>query len=151
MDLILWRHADAHDARLGETDAQRALTPLGLQQAQAMGAWLQGVLPAHTRVLVSPALRTQQTAQALGRPFETVDALASGASMQSLLAAAAWPSGGGTVLVVGHQPTLGLVAASLLSGHRQHWVVHKASVWWLRAEPYRPHATLVAMRAPEHA
>jgi phosphohistidine phosphatase len=37
------------------------------------------------------------------------------------------------VLVIGHQPTLGLVAAQLLSGTAQPWAVKKGAVWWLRS------------------
>jgi phosphohistidine phosphatase len=35
--------------------------------------------------------------------------------------------------MVGHQPTLGLLAAYLLSGPALPWTVRKAGVWWLRA------------------
>ncbi|HCL86559.1 MAG TPA: histidine phosphatase family protein, partial [Comamonadaceae bacterium] len=40
MDLILWRHAEAIEARDGEDDLQRALTPRGEKQAARMAAWL---------------------------------------------------------------------------------------------------------------
>ena len=69
MDLILWRHAEAED---GTADAGRKLTDKGLKQAQQMAAWLAPRLPQNTRILVSPATRTQQTAAALDREFETV-------------------------------------------------------------------------------
>ena len=37
------------------------------------------------------------------------------------------------VLVIGHQPTLGLVASTLLSGGiAQPWSIRKGGVWWLR-------------------
>jgi phosphohistidine phosphatase len=36
------------------------------------------------------------------------------------------------VLVVGHQPTLGLAAAYLLSGQAQPWTLRKGAAWWLR-------------------
>jgi phosphohistidine phosphatase len=150
MDLLLWRHADAFDARPGEEDLQRRLTPEGERQAERIGRWLAGVLPADARILVSPARRTQQTAAALGRAFETVAAIASGASPAAVLQAAGWPRATKPVLVVGHQPTLGLVAATLMCGTAQHWPVARASVWWLRAEP-DGRARLVAMRSPEHA
>lgn len=144
MDLLLWRHADAFDARPGQDDLDRALTPKGEQQAARVGAWLREVLPAHARVLVSPARRTQQTAQALGRSFDTVPAVVSGASARAVLEAAGWPRAGGTVLVVGHQPTIGLVVSRLLCGVEQYWHVPKASAWWLRAESDE-HASLMAM------
>ena len=149
MDLLLWRHADAFDARAGEDDLQRALSPKGLEQAARMARWLQRVLPDDTRIIASPALRTQQTAQALGRPVETVPALVSGAAVPAVLQAAQWPQARRTVLVVGHQPTMGLVAAWLMSGQPQYWWVQKAAVWWLRSERDE-RATLLAMRTPEH-
>ncbi len=151
MDLILWRHADAFEARYGEADAERTLTPKGEEQAALMGRWLHSVLPADTRILVSPAKRTQQTAAALGRDFETVSALSSGASVRTVLEKAGWPRSKQPVLIVGHQPTVGLVAARLMCGFEQYWSVQKAGVWWLRGERDDGQATLVTMRVPELA
>ena len=116
MDLILWRHAEAEP---GEPDLGRRLTSKGLKQAERVAAWLETRLPDTTRILVSPADRTQQTALALGRKFRTVDEIAPGASVASLLAAAGWPDAREAVLVVGHQPTLGQVAATLLPATRR--------------------------------
>ena len=90
MDLILWRHADARDAE-GESveeDLDRPLTPRGEKQARRMAEWLNRFLPDSSRILVSPALRARQTAQALGRKLRIVDALAPGASHNQALAAA---------------------------------------------------------------
>ena len=96
-----------------------------------MAAWLAQHLPEHCRILASPARRTQQTASALGRKFETIDAIAPGASVGDLLHAARWPASRDAVLVVGHQPTLGLVASQLLSGDEAFWSIRKGAVWWL--------------------
>ncbi|OFZ69159.1 MAG: phosphohistidine phosphatase SixA [Betaproteobacteria bacterium RBG_16_58_11] len=128
MDLILWRHAEAED---GMPDAGRKLTEKGLKQAQQMAAWLKPRLPQNTRILVSPATRTQQTAAALGMEFETVKEVGTAANTVSLLAKAGWPDTHGAVLVVGHQPTLGQVAAFLLSGAEQDWSIKKGAVWWI--------------------
>jgi phosphohistidine phosphatase len=128
VDLILWRHAEAEP---GEPDLGRRLTSKGLKQAERIAAWLEPRLPDTTRILVSPAARAQQTALALGRKFKTVDEIAPGASAASLLAAAAWPDAREPVLVVGHQPTLGEVAAMLLAGDGGSWSVKKGAVWWL--------------------
>ena len=91
MDLILWRHAEAQLLREGRTDLERALTPKGERQAQRMAEWLNQRLAESTRVLVSPAVRTQQTAAALGRPFKTVATLAPDGTVGGLLKAARWP------------------------------------------------------------
>lgn len=136
MDLILWRHAEAQMLRPGkdtpEDDLQRALTAKGERQAVRMAEWLNQRLVQSTRVLASPALRTQQTASALGRPSKTVAALAPGAEVEAVLQAARWPDSGEPVLVVGHQPTLGMVAAQLLAGQALPWAIKKGAVWWLR-------------------
>ena len=132
MDLILWRHAEALDAQDPKGDLDRALTPKGERQAQRVAAWLNRQLPSSTRVLVSPAPRAQQTAAALGRKFKTAQALAPNADVAALLHAVRWPGARDPVLAVGHQPTLGLAAAYLLTGQPQAWAVRKGAVWWLR-------------------
>ena len=128
MDLILWRHAEAEP---GEPDLGRRLTSKGRKQAERMAAWLEHRLPETTRILVSPAERTQQTALALGRRYRTSREVAPGASAASILAAAGWPDAREPVLVVGHQPTLGEVAAFLLAGEEAGWSIRKGAVWWL--------------------
>ena len=131
--LILWRHAEAEDAVPGRiADANRALTPHGHKQAARMARWLQERLPEDYRVLVSPATRTLQTAAALDRQFETVDAVGLAATPRSLLAAAGWPQAPGITIVIGHQPTLGQVVARLLSGNdNTDWSLKKGSIVWI--------------------
>lgn len=128
MDLILWRHAEAQET---QPDVSRALTEKGHKQARQMAAWLQERLPAQTRVLVSPATRTQETALALGRTVETSKAVGLAATPFSILSAAGWPDAQGAVLVVGHQPTLGQLAAYLICGEVGDWSVKKGAIWWL--------------------
>jgi phosphohistidine phosphatase len=132
MDLMLWRHAEAHAAREGQADLDRSLTSKGERQARRMADWLNVRLPDSTRILVSPARRCQQTAEALNRPFRTVADLAPDLGVDALLKAARWPQAEQPVLVVGHQPTLGLAAATLLTGMPLPWSVKKGAVWWLR-------------------
>ena len=132
MDLILWRHADAFELKEGDSDLDRTLTPKGERQAQRMAQWLNQRLAHSTRILASPAIRSQQTAKTLGRKFRTLEELAPEGDGEALLKACRWPDAIEPVLVVGHQPTLGLVAAYLLSGHPQPWAIKKAAVWWLR-------------------
>lgn len=131
MDLLLWRHAEAED---GPVDLKRRLTPRGEKQAAAMAKWIKAHAPKGLRVLASPAVRTQQTATALEMPFETLNALRPSANVADVLAACGWPDGGtygNAVLVVGHQPTLGRIAALLLGGHEAEWSIKKGAVWWL--------------------
>lgn len=156
MDLILWRHADALDARELQDDLERALTAKGERQAQRTARWLNHVLPSTTKVLVSPARRAQQTAKALDRRFKTVDALRPDGSVSELLEAARWPLSRKPVLVVGHQPTLGQVAAHLVGGaaaeQAASWRIKKGGVWWLRStegDDGTLQVTVVTVRTPE--
>jgi len=143
MDLILWRHAEAVVEREGLDDLDRALTSKGERQAQRMAEWLNHRLAHSTRIIASPARRCQQTVKALGRAFKTLDALAPGGNGDALLKAARWPDASEPVLVVGHQPTLGLVAAQLLTGQPLPWAIKKGAVWWLRDRDREGAATIV--------
>ena len=151
MDLILWRHAEAVPEREGLDDLQRPLTPKGERQAQRMAEWLNHRLAHSTRIIVSPAVRTQQTAKALDRSFKTVKAIAPDASATAVLAAARWPESSEPVLVVGHQPTLGQVAALLLGEVGQSWVIKKGAVWWLRSRERETGSQVVlqAVQSPD--
>ena len=151
MDLILWRHAEAFELPEGADDLDRALTAKGERQAHRMADWLNRRLAHTTRVLVSPARRAQQTAKALDRPFKTLPALAPDGSGEALLLAARWPDGPEPVLVIGHQPTLGRVAAHLLADVPQAWAIKKGAVWWLRNRDREGLAQVVlqAMQAPD--
>ncbi|MCX7893986.1 MAG: histidine phosphatase family protein [Burkholderiales bacterium] len=130
MDLVLWRHAEAED---GFPDSGRRLTKRGRRQAKKMAEWLDARLPDKAKLVVSPAARARETAEALGRKFSSNPAVDVGASPDDLLAAAGWPHRGGTVVVVGHQPTLGEVAARLLAGTESEWSIRKGAVWWFSA------------------
>jgi phosphohistidine phosphatase len=163
MDLILWRHADAEDLPEGGRDLDRGLTPKGEKQARRVAEWLNRFLPEGTRVLASPALRAKQTVAPLERRVKTLEALAPEATVESLLAAVRWPEAREPVLVVGHQPTLGLAAAYLMIGPQlaglagpsqdllRPWSIKKGSVWWLRYRPRedRGEVVLVAVRSAD--
>ena len=129
MELILWRHAEAED---GFPDGARQLTGKGLDQAKRMADWLKPKLPENTRIIVSPARRTQQTAMALRSDFVTENAIGPGASAHAVLAAAGWPVADDTVVIVGHQPTLGEIASYLIPVIPAGLRVKKGSAWWIR-------------------
>ncbi|MCX7173524.1 MAG: histidine phosphatase family protein [Proteobacteria bacterium] len=103
-------------------------------QARRIADWLRERRPQELRILVSPAERCQQTARALALPFEVETELGIGADAADILTAAGWPEGnaksGCAVLLVGHQPTLGRLAAFLLSGEDADWNIKKGALWW---------------------
>lgn len=148
MELILWRHAEAVD---GQPDLARELTPKGVKQAKAIAQWLKSRLPRQTRIIVSPAERTQQTAAALTSEFEIDRQLAPGAPPTAVLAAAGWPDHRGAVVVVGHQPTLGMAAALLIAGEPMPWSMKKGAIWWLSRRVRGEHAQVVlrAVMSPD--
>ncbi|WP_250499718.1 histidine phosphatase family protein [Caballeronia sp. GAWG1-5s-s] len=131
MNLILWRHAEAEDQ--ASSDLARQLTSRGRKQAQGMAKWLRARIDDDALFLASPATRTIQTAEAFGDRYRVVDDLAPGKTAQHVLDAAGWPDGvGQTVVVIGHQPTLGRVAALLLTGHEADWSIKKSGIWWFQ-------------------
>lgn len=143
MDLLLWRHAEAHD---GSPDASRTLTKRGRRQAEQVAGWLKDHLPKDAQILVSSAVRAQQTAEALHRPFTICQDIDPDADTVHALAAAGWPDGTRrTVLLVGHQPVLGRIAALLLCGAEADWSIRKGALWWLSSR-VRADETQIVLR-----
>jgi phosphohistidine phosphatase len=158
VDLILWRHADAQEAGpVTDTadslrlDLARSLTGRGQKHAARMAAWLEHQLADNTRILVSPALRCEQTALNLGRKFRVCEQVGPDRSPQELLEAVQWPNSKTAVLVVGHQPTLGRVAARLLGLPQTDLSMRKGGVWWLRSRERdeRLQTVLLAVQSPD--
>ena len=123
MELILWRHADAED---GAPDLARKLTTKGRRDAERVGAWLRKRLPRDFHLVASPAVRAQQTAEALGAKIETDKRLAPGASVADIVKAAQRE---GVVVIVGHQPDLGEAIAHFLGASDVR--LQKGALWWL--------------------
>lgn len=128
MELILWRHADAEDAG-PKGDAARELTKKGHRQAERMAQWLRPRLQGRWLVLCSPAARAVQTVTPLDMDYEVRPGVGTAASAREVLREAGWPDGE-RVIVVGHQPTLGEVAAHLLGGAQGDVAVRKGAIWW---------------------
>lgn len=111
--IYLCRHAQA---RAGEPDEMRELTPEGLEQATALGDRL-AALPVPPRLVVtSPLIRARQTgaaiAEAVGVTARVEEALAPGATAEALIEALAGEAG--PVATVGHQPDCSEIALALL-------------------------------------
>ena len=129
----------------------RTLTSRGDKQAARMAKWLDRQIPDTARILVSPARRSEQTAQALGRKFKVKAELGPGCTVAQLLELVQWPDAKGTVLVVGHQPTLGQTISQLMGLSVNECAVKKGAVWWLRNRERAEHAqtVVVTVQSPE--
>lgn len=118
--LVVVRHAKAEP--FGTSDSERELAPRGVADAAAAGAWLaeQGV--SADAALVSAATRTRQTwdvmAKAAGWTAEaTFDRALYGADEDGVLDLVAMTDEGvGTLVVIGHNPTVGMLAQLLDDG-----------------------------------
>lgn len=119
-ELILLRHAHAEALATGQTDAERPLSQEGRKEAAAAARWLkeQGLVP--DRVLVSPARRTRETAEAvlaaLGPLELREDPGIYEASPGELAALADQHREVPRLLLVGHNPGLEQLAALMHSG-----------------------------------
>lgn len=155
MNLILWRHAEAEDH--AANDLARQLTTKGRKEAQQTAKWLRTRLPDDAVILASPAARTIQTAEALTDQYRVVRELAPGASAAQVLTVAGWPRGvAPTIVVVGHQPTLGEIASQLLNGDATRSLPLKkgALLWFSSRERHddqrgSPTAVLLAAMSPD--
>lgn len=144
MELILWRHAEAED---GSDDLGRALTRKGQMQAREMATWLRPRLPNDYRLLASEAVRSQQTAAFLSKRLEIIPSFNPGAEPEAVLASLGLPEGNdnkNTVVLVGHQPYIGRVAALLLAGNDLDWSMKKGALWWIDLRPNAGDAELTA-------
>jgi phosphohistidine phosphatase len=123
--LILLRHAKAIPAAIGESDHERALAPEGERASQLIGQAMRKAGLTPDVVLVSSALRTQQTLEILEasamwdeRPnIDTLPALYMAAPGQIRDLLRALPETVRSALVVGHNPGLQDLAQSIAAGN----------------------------------
>jgi len=113
--LYLVRHAEA---AAGEPDELRPLTASGRQQARELGARLAAQGAVGAAVLTSPLLRARETGEEVARALDTEprpdERLAPGATAAGVREAVAEHAG--PVVVIGHQPDCGRIAAELTGG-----------------------------------
>jgi phosphohistidine phosphatase len=118
--LLLVRHAIAQDrdeaAAQGIADPQRPLTDKGAAKMHRISRALHQLLPAPTRLLCSPTLRTRQTAAILSEQWSCAtiasDTLAPGGDAMALLDQL--NEDPGPIVLVGHEPDLSELMGLLL-------------------------------------
>lgn len=111
------RHAEAHAASATVKDFDRALSEKGFMQAKKAGSILKQIINLPMVVVCSPALRTQQTLGALHLAnrlkTEFVEKLYYGNVTDYLSIIASHTETDFPVLVIGHNPTISSVIATL--------------------------------------
>lgn len=125
MRVILFRHGPAGDPDPSQwpNDADRPLTPKGIERTRQAARGLARIVGDVTIVLTSPYLRAHQTARLIGEAFgveriETLDALSSGSPARGVLEALARREATETLVLVGHEPDLGLLAGMMTGAGR---------------------------------
>lgn len=135
-NLIIWRHAEAEAQSESGHDRDRVLTKRGRKDAGRIAKWLYKHLPEHTELLCSPARRCMQTADALHdlnqMEIKIADCLSLDSHVGRIMQEVDNQDDTQTIILVGHQPNLGLFIAKLLGLHQSACVVKKGAVWWLK-------------------
>jgi len=133
MDLLVIRHAKAEDHGHPAGDAARALVAKGRKQAERLGEFLRRVDIVPEITLTSPLVRARQTAEILctaaGAPEPVVQPwLACGLHPDTARHELAGFLTFSRVAIVGHEPDLSQLIASLLGTGAGTIQVKKASI-----------------------
>lgn len=124
MELWLLRHAAAEDRAASGLDEDRELTPEGAKRARAVARGLALLEPRIDLVLTSPYRRARQTADpvveafGLEKCFRESAALEPSADPEEILKEVEGEEGREGILLVGHQPHLGVLLGWLVAGGR---------------------------------
>jgi phosphohistidine phosphatase len=123
--VVLLRHAVAQDrieaAERGLSDAQRELTPKGRSKMRQTARGLKRIIPELNLIVTSPLPRAMQTAVIVADEYrggvtpEQHASLAPGAGADAVIDFLNNRPRALTVLCVGHEPDLSLLASTLLS------------------------------------
>lgn len=141
MELYLIRHGIAAERSEYANDEDRPLTENGQKKTKKVAKRLDELGIEFERILTSPLVRAQQTAEilkavGLSAKVETFDALAPDGALQAWVE---WweqwrtENGTGSIALVGHQPDLGNWAETLAWGSAgEKLVVKKAGIIGVR-------------------
>jgi phosphohistidine phosphatase len=119
--LYLLRHAQSADKQIGQTDKERALTPIGLMEARAVGIFFKEKSLIPELIITSSALRAKTTSQTVAKILNydvekivTEDCLyeATISTFSQILSKLDYQIK--NVLLVGHNPVLTFFADSII-------------------------------------
>jgi phosphohistidine phosphatase len=159
MRLYIVRHAIASPhGTPGVKDDDRALTKEGIQKMREIAAGLRASGCVPEALLSSPLLRARQTAELLleiygkGIEFKTTPSLAPSGNREDLYREIAlYGKKLNSLMIVGHQPSLGEIAGEIAWGSPDHYVeLKKGGTCAIDLESVRgtPKGKLVALLTP---
>jgi phosphohistidine phosphatase len=159
MRLYIVRHAIASPhGTSGVKDDDRALTKEGIQKMREIAVGLRSLNCVPEALLSSPLLRARQTADLLleifgkGIEFKTTASLAPSGSRQDLYREISlYSKKVSSLMIVGHQPSLGQIAGEIAWGFPDHHVeLKKGGACTIDLESVRgtPKGKLVALLTP---
>jgi len=117
MKIIIARHGSAEDKSASDQDADRNLVKEGREQAQLIGEVLAATLEKVDAIWTSPFARAKQTAEIAGKPLKLKPVLEENLAIGGDIEQLCWKmqrEAMSTIMLVGHQPDLGRLAARLL-------------------------------------
>lgn len=118
MKLLILRHGEAEEPAIGVEDSVRSLTKQGREKMALAAKGIKVLADDIDCILSSPLVRAQETAAIVARQYqldpERCEALAPGQPLTKLLYRLSACAKGSTVLLVGHEPDLTALIASLL-------------------------------------
>jgi len=141
MRLILFRHGSAgrRDPKRWPDDRVRPLTSVGAQLVRAAAEGLARIEPDIEQVVSSPFARARQTARVLADvigtgEIEEMEALRPEGSVSDLLGPLSTRVSDRSLVLVGHEPDLGILAGLLLFGSPGALPLKKAGACSIRFE-----------------
>lgn len=151
MLLYFLRHADAEDA--GASDFERELTSKGREQSEKMGRFCAGLKSRPELILVSPVLRAEQTAACVAAQLDGVESivcpwLACGMEPATCVSELAAYKQFTSVLLVGHEPDIGLAIAYFMGISALNLRIRKASLTALESGTLQPGSAQLQFMLP---
>lgn len=139
VEIFLVRHGIAEDPRVGQHDSERPLTSEGRDKAARVAKALRKEIGAVPFIVHSPYLRAKETAEIFHRHFPEAE-MKMGQGLrphdppEQGLASVLEIAGKKSVMVVGHEPHLGMLTSHILTGDVQTAFLFKkagvASIEW---------------------
>lgn len=95
-----------------------------------MAHWLDEHKPKQLKVLVSPTVRTRQTATAFTEDFDIVSSLGPDGNVADILAATGWPTPAARPWWSATSRRSAACAPCCWQAARPNWTIKKGALWW---------------------